>query len=187
MMNSWLNRTSLYPMLSWRAWKITVARRWFISWETKSNCFNLKLYGIQVESTKAQLLGTTANLLLSKGNISLQTAGVLYVKFPRTEMGIGGWWCNMSKVPLHAEPRESHHNKLQRPRGRQPLGASNTPWLHATPWWVRLLPQHPSLPVARAWIMPHVHIICGRRKSLFSRDAMGQCNLHVFNMGENPC
>lgn len=65
-MNNWLNGTSQYPVLSWRAWKITVARRWFISWETISNCFNLKLCGIQAESTKTQPVKPAANLLLSE-------------------------------------------------------------------------------------------------------------------------
>lgn len=145
MMNSWLNRTSQYSMLSWRAWKITVARRWFISWETESDCSNLKLCGTQVESTKARQVKTTANLWLSEGNISVQTAGVTYIKFPCPGMGIGGWRCNVSKASLHAKPGESHHSELQRLRDHQPLGDSNMPRLRVTHWWVRLLPRHPSL------------------------------------------
>ena len=146
MMNSWLNRASQYPMLSWRAWKIAVARRWFISWETKSNCFSLKLCGIQVESTKAQPVKTTANLLLSEGNISVQTEGVMYVKFLRTEVGTGGCQCNGSKASHNTGPGESHHNKLQWLRDHQSLGASNMPRLRATPWWVKLLPSIPPCP-----------------------------------------
>ena len=121
-MNSWLNRTSQYPMLPWRAWKITVARRWFISWETKNNCFNLKLCGVQVESTKAQLVKTTANLLLSEANISVQTEGVMYVKFLHTEMANAGCRHNVSKASLHAEAGDSHDNERQWPRDHEPLG-----------------------------------------------------------------
>lgn len=128
-------------MLSWRAWKITVARRWFISWETKSDCFNLKLCSIQVESTKAQPVKTTANLLLSEGHISVQTEGVMCVKFLCTEMEMGGCQSNGSKASHKTGPGESHHNKLQWPRDCQPLGASNMPWLYATPWWVKLFPN----------------------------------------------
>lgn len=184
-MNSWLNRTSQYPMLSWRAWKITVARRWFISWETKSNCFNLKLCGIQVESTKAQPVKTTANLLLSEGNISAQTEEVMYIKFLRTEMGMGGRQCNGSKASHNTGPGESHHNKLEWLRDRQPLGARNVPRLRCHPLVGQASPQHPSLPTTRAWIMPH--IICGSRRSLFSKDTVGPCNLHVISTGEDPC
>lgn len=89
-MNNWLNRTAQYPVLSWRAWKITVARRWFISWETKSNCFNLKLCGIQVESTKAQPVKATANLLLYEASILVQREGVT-CDVPACWDGNGQW------------------------------------------------------------------------------------------------
>lgn len=95
---------------------------------------------IQVESTKAQPV-KTANLLLSEGHISVQTEGVMWVKFLRTEMEMGGCQSNGSKVFHKIGPGEPHHNKLQWPRDCQPLRASNTPWLYATPWWVKLLPN----------------------------------------------
>lgn len=130
-MNIWHNRTSQYPMLSLRERKITVARRWFISWETKSNCFNLKLCRIQVEPTKAQPVKTTVNLLLSEGHISVQTEGVRCVKFLCTEMEMGGCQSNGSKVPHKTGPGESHRNKLQWPKDCQPLGVSNIALCHS--------------------------------------------------------
>lgn len=163
MMNIWHNRTSQYPMLPWRAWKITIAKRWFMSWETKSDGFNLKLCSIQVESTKAQPVKTTANLLLSEGYISVQSEGVMCVKFLCTEREMGGCHSNGSKASHKTGPWESHHNKLQWPR-------DCSPWEPATcPSFMPLLgggvvPQHPSLPTTRAWILCPVHIICVRRK-----------------------
>lgn len=179
MMNICHKRTSQYPMLSWRAWKITVARRWFISWETKSDCFNLKLCSMQVESTKTQPVKTTGNLLLSEGHISVPTEGVMCVKFLCTEMEMGGCQSNGSKVSHKTSPGESHHNKLQWSKDCQPLGASNVLQLYATPWG-KVVP-----PITRAWIMCHVHTICGRR-SLFSKDTVGLCNICVFSTGEDP-
>lgn len=187
MMNSWLNRTSQYPMLSWRAWKITVARRWFISWETKSNRFNLKLGGIQVESTKTQPVKTTADLLLSEGNISVQTEGVMYVKFPahrdgnwglsvQHEQGVSWCWTGGASSQWTAMAK-----RPPGPGGQQRAAASCHPLVG------QAAPLHAPLPVARAWIMSHVHVICGRRKNVFSKDTVGPCNLPVFSMGEDPC
>lgn len=107
-MNNWPNRRSQYPMLSWRAWRNREARKWFISWEPKSNCSNLKLSGIQVESTKAQPVKTTAKILLS----SVQIEEVMYVKFLYVEMGMGGFRCYGSKASRNTERGGFHHNDL---------------------------------------------------------------------------
>lgn len=171
MMNIWHNRTSQYPMLSWRAWKITVARRWFISWETKSDCFNLKLCSIQVESTKAQPVKTTVNLLLSEGHISVQTEGVMCVKFPCTEMEMGSCQSNGSKVSHKTGSEESHHNKLQWPKDCQSLGASNVPWLYATPWWWSCSPT--SFPEPGSCAM----LTCRRTKDTILRGHCGAMQL----------
>lgn len=180
MMNSWLNRTSQYPMLSWRAWKITVARRWFISWETKSNCFNLKLCGIEVESTKAQPVKRTANLLLSEGNISVQTEGVMYVKFLRTEMGTGGCQCNGSKASPNTGPGESHHNELQWLRDCQPLGASTVLRLCATPWRVKLLPSIPPCLLPEPGSRPMFTSFVGGREACSQRTLRGNATSMCF-------
>lgn len=173
-------------MLSWRAWKITVPWRWFIGWETKSDCFNLKLCGIQVESTKAQPVKTTANLLLSEGNISVQAEGVMYVKFLHAEMGMGGFQCNESKASRNTEPGEPHHSKLQGPRDCQPLGPAICPGFVPPPGGWSCSPAL-LLVCCQSLIASHIHIVCGRKRSLFSKDTVGPCNLHVFSMGEDPC
>lgn len=185
-MNIWHNRTSQYPMLSWRAWKITVARRWFISWETKSDCFNLKLCSIQVESTKAQPVKTTVNLLLSEGHFQCRLKELCVLsscaqRWKWVVVRAMGAKCLIKLVQGSVITTNCNGQRTASP-WEPAMCPSFMPFLGG-----EVVPQHPSLPTTRVWIMRHVHIVCGRTRSLFSKDTVGLCNIHVFSTGEDPC
>lgn len=169
-MNIWHNRTSQYPMLSWRAWKITVARRWFISWETKSDCFNLKLCSIQVESTKPSLSKQHSIYCYLRDIFQCRLKELCVLsswaqKWKWAVVRAIGAKCLIKLVQGSLITTNCNGQRTASP-GSQQYGF--TPLLGG-----EVFPQHPSLPTTGAWIMCHVHIICGRRGSLLSKDMWG--------------